>query len=153
VRQKNRPASLLLLCPAAENPRSTLPEQMSESAEIWIRDPIGVPRCSPQVEYPICPEPAITLCGRRSSARCRLPLLEDRNHVHTISPFALFSTGLRCHLRASPASRPFPMGLDGRQHKTTSTLIGQTWDHFAVSLVIFAAFTDRLSTVDSCTSS
>jgi hypothetical protein len=42
----------LLLRPTAENHRSTLPEQMSESAEIWIRDPIGVPRYSPQSETP-----------------------------------------------------------------------------------------------------
>jgi hypothetical protein len=40
VRQKNRQAWLLLLRPAAENPRSTLSEQVSESAEIWVRDPI-----------------------------------------------------------------------------------------------------------------
>jgi hypothetical protein len=39
VRQKNQPAWLLLLGPAAENPRSTLLEQVSESAEILIRDP------------------------------------------------------------------------------------------------------------------
>jgi hypothetical protein len=52
VRQKNRPGWLLLLRPAAENPRSTLPEQVSQSAEIWIGDPIGVPRCSPQSGTP-----------------------------------------------------------------------------------------------------
>jgi hypothetical protein len=52
VRQKNRPVWLLLLRPAAENPRSTLPEQVSESAEIWIRDPIGVPTCSLQSGTP-----------------------------------------------------------------------------------------------------
>jgi hypothetical protein len=52
MRQKNPQAWLLLLRPAAENPRSTLPEQVSESAEIRIRDPIGVPRCSPQSGRP-----------------------------------------------------------------------------------------------------
>jgi hypothetical protein len=36
VRQKNRLAWLLLLRQAAENPRSTLPEQVSEFAEIWM---------------------------------------------------------------------------------------------------------------------
>jgi hypothetical protein len=48
VRQKNQPVWLLIFCPAAENPRSTLSEQVPESAEIWIQDPIAVPRCSPQ---------------------------------------------------------------------------------------------------------
>jgi hypothetical protein len=48
VRQKNRPAWLLPLRPAAENPSSILPEQVSESAEIRIRDPIEVPRCQHQ---------------------------------------------------------------------------------------------------------
>jgi hypothetical protein len=48
VCQKNRPAWFLFLRPAAENPRLTLPERVSESTEIWIRDSIGVPRCSPQ---------------------------------------------------------------------------------------------------------
>jgi hypothetical protein len=52
VRQKNRPAWLLLLRPVAENPGSILPEQVSESAEIWIRDPIEVPRCSRQSGTP-----------------------------------------------------------------------------------------------------
>jgi hypothetical protein len=52
VRQKNQPMWLLLLRSATENPRSILPEQVSESAEIWIRDPIGVPRCSPQSGTP-----------------------------------------------------------------------------------------------------
>jgi hypothetical protein len=52
VRQKNRPAWLLLLRAAAENPRSTLPEQVSKSAETWIRDPIGVSRCSAQSGTP-----------------------------------------------------------------------------------------------------
>jgi hypothetical protein len=42
----------LVLHPAAENPRSTLPEQVSQSAEIWIRGPIGVLRCSPQSGIP-----------------------------------------------------------------------------------------------------
>jgi hypothetical protein len=42
----------MFLRPAAENPRSTLPGQVSESADIWIRDPIGVPRCSPQSGIP-----------------------------------------------------------------------------------------------------
>jgi hypothetical protein len=37
---------------AAEDPISTLPEQVSESAEIWIRDSLGVPRCSSQSGKP-----------------------------------------------------------------------------------------------------
>jgi hypothetical protein len=42
----------LVLHPAAENSRPTLSKQVSESAQIWIRDPIGVPRCSPQSGTP-----------------------------------------------------------------------------------------------------
>jgi hypothetical protein len=53
VCQKNRQAWLLFLCPAAENPRSTLSEQVSESAEIWIRSPIRVPRYYIKVKHPI----------------------------------------------------------------------------------------------------
>jgi hypothetical protein len=42
----------LFLRPAAEHPRSTLPEQVAESTEILIRDPIEVPRCSHQSGTP-----------------------------------------------------------------------------------------------------
>jgi hypothetical protein len=49
---ENQPAWLSLLRPSGENPSSILPEQVSESAEIWIRNPIGVPKCSPQSGIP-----------------------------------------------------------------------------------------------------
>jgi hypothetical protein len=49
---ENRPAWLLLLRPSGENPSSILPEKLLESAEIWIRGPIGVPKCSPQSGTP-----------------------------------------------------------------------------------------------------
>jgi hypothetical protein len=54
----------LALRPAVENPRSIMPEQLSESAEIWIRDPIGVPRCSPQSE-------ALYIFGLSRSVSCQ----------------------------------------------------------------------------------
>jgi hypothetical protein len=87
VRQKNRRTRLLLLRPATENPRSTLPEQVSESAEIWIRDPIGVPRCSPQSGTPY------TLPRGRTanvlSIRCLWPP-KHTHHAHSMTPFTRF---------------------------------------------------------------
>jgi hypothetical protein len=115
----------MLLRPAAENSRSTLPEKVPESAEIWIRDPIGVLRCSPQSGTPymyIWPDEF-----HRRNFTCKCQQAYDRNVLEKVPSItnaeqkrptfsASFSfprlpptSSRACHRTTAPHSLYFPL--------------------------------------------